>query len=115
MRATHEAIRDLAEAARLETDPAKKAELVAQLRTKLGDLGDRMQANQEKRLAQAEEHWPTSRTRSSTPRPTAKPCSTSRSSASWPARSPCGPTASRTSPTRKAECPRPRRMGDGHG
>jgi hypothetical protein len=56
MRATHEAIRDLAGAARLETDPAKKTELVAQLRTKLGEAADLMQAKQEKRLAQAEEH-----------------------------------------------------------
>ncbi len=55
MRATHEEIRDLAGAARIETDEAKKAELVARLRAKLGEVADLMQAKQEQRLAQAEE------------------------------------------------------------
>ena len=55
MRAEHEAIRDLAGAVRLETDPAQKAALVDQLRAKLGVVADLMQAKQEKRLAQAEE------------------------------------------------------------
>ena len=55
MRAEHRAIRDLGQAARAETDEAKKAELVAQLRAKLGEVADRMQAHQEERLAQAEE------------------------------------------------------------
>ena len=55
MRADHEAIRDLAGAIRLETDPAKKAALTEQLREKLGVVADRMQAKQEQRLAQAEE------------------------------------------------------------
>ena len=55
MHADHEAIRDLAGAARLETDPAKKAALIEQLREKLGVVADRMQAKQEQRLAQAEE------------------------------------------------------------
>lgn len=55
MRAEHEAIRDLAGAIRLETDPAKKAALVDQLRAKLGVVADLMQVKQEKRLAQAEE------------------------------------------------------------
>ena len=54
MKADHEAIRDLAGAIRLETDEAKKAELVAQLRAKLGAVADRMQTAQEERLAQAE-------------------------------------------------------------
>ena len=54
MKAEHEAIRDLAGAIRLETDEAKKTELVAQLRAKLGAVADRMQAAQEERLAQAE-------------------------------------------------------------
>lgn len=54
MRAEHRAIRELGEAARAETDEAKKAELVAQLRAKLGEMADRMQAHQEERLAQAE-------------------------------------------------------------
>jgi hypothetical protein len=56
MKANHKAIRELGEAARAETDPAKKDEIVAQLRTKLGEVADLMQTNQEKRLAQAEEH-----------------------------------------------------------
>lgn len=55
MRADHKAIRELGDAARAETDAAKKAELVVQLRAKLVEVADRMQANQEKRLAQAEE------------------------------------------------------------
>lgn len=55
MRATHEEIRDLAGAARIETDEAKKAEIVARLRAKLGEVADLMQAKQEQRLAQAEE------------------------------------------------------------
>ena len=55
MRADHKAIRELGEAARAETDEAKKAELVGQLRAKLGEVADRMQAHQEQRLAQAEE------------------------------------------------------------
>ena len=55
MRAIHEEIRDLAGAARVETDEAKKAEIVARLRAKLGEVADLMQAKQEQRLAQAEE------------------------------------------------------------
>ena len=55
MKATHEAIRDLAGAIRLETDEAQKAELTAQLRAKLGEVADRMQTVQTERLAQAEE------------------------------------------------------------
>lgn len=55
MRAEHRAIRELGNAARAETDEAKQAELVAQLRVKLGEVADRMQAHQEERLAQAEE------------------------------------------------------------
>lgn len=55
MRAEHRAIRALGEAARAETDEAKKAELVAQLRTKLGEVAGLMQKKQEERLAQAEE------------------------------------------------------------
>ena len=55
MKANHKAIRELGEAARAETDPAKKEELVAQLRTKLGEVGDLMQKKWEERLAQAEE------------------------------------------------------------
>ena len=55
MKANHKAIRELGEAARAETDPTKKEELVAQLRTKLGEVGDLMQKKWEERLAQAEE------------------------------------------------------------
>ena len=55
MRAHHEEIRDLAGAARIETDETKKAEIVARLRAKLGEVADLMQAKQEQRLAQAEE------------------------------------------------------------
>ena len=55
MRAIHEEIRDLAGAARVETDATKKTEIVARLRAKLGEVADLMQAKQEQRLAQAEE------------------------------------------------------------
>ncbi len=55
MKANHKAIRELGQAARAETDPAKKEELVAQLRTKLGEVGDLMQKKWEERLSQAEE------------------------------------------------------------
>jgi hypothetical protein len=55
MRKIHSEIRDLAGAARLETDETRKADLVARLRAKLGEAADLMQAKQEKRLAQAEE------------------------------------------------------------
>lgn len=55
MRAEHRAIRTLGEAARAETDETKKAELVSQLRAKLGEVAGLMQKKQEERLAQAEE------------------------------------------------------------
>ena len=55
MRDEHRAIKALADSARAETDEAKKAELVAQLRSKLGDVADRIQKHQDQRLAQAEE------------------------------------------------------------
>ena len=55
MRAEHRAIRALGEAARLETDEAKKAQLVSQLRDKLSSAAERIQAHQEERLAQAQE------------------------------------------------------------
>jgi hypothetical protein len=55
MKACHKAIRELGEAARAETDEAKKAEIVSQLRTKLGEVADLMQKKWEERLAQAEE------------------------------------------------------------
>ena len=55
MREMHKAIHDLGEAARAETNETAKAELVTQLKTKLGEMADLIQANQEKRIAQAEE------------------------------------------------------------
>ncbi len=55
MKADHQEIKALGEAARAVTNEAAKAEIVAQLRSKLGEVADRMLANQEKRLAQAEE------------------------------------------------------------
>ncbi len=57
IRAERDAIRDLVGAARLETDEAKKAELVGQLREKLSGIADRMQVHQEERLVQAEERF----------------------------------------------------------
>lgn len=54
MRAEHRAIRELGRAAREETDPAKKEELVAQLRSKILEVGDRMQKHREERLSAAE-------------------------------------------------------------
>lgn len=55
MKADHQAIKALGEAARTVTNEAAKAEIVAQLRVKLGEVADRMQKHQEERLAQAEE------------------------------------------------------------
>ena len=55
MKALHEEIRDLGGAARVETDEARKAEIVARLRNKLGEAADLMQIKQEQRLAQAEQ------------------------------------------------------------
>ncbi len=55
MRAAHQEIKALGEAARTVTNEAAKAEIVAQLRAKLGEVTDRMQKHQEERLAQAQE------------------------------------------------------------
>ena len=55
MKADHKEIKALGDAARSVTNEAAKAEIVAQLRAKLGEVADRMQVMQEKRLAQAEE------------------------------------------------------------
>ena len=55
MKADMRAIRELGRAARAETDETKKKEAVEQLRAKLGEVADRIQAHQEERLAQAEE------------------------------------------------------------
>ncbi|MGB4047174.1 MAG: hypothetical protein WBL24_03290 [Kiritimatiellia bacterium] len=54
MRAEHRAIRNLGRAACAETDPAKKEELIAQLRAKILEVDDRMQTHREERLAAAE-------------------------------------------------------------
>lgn len=54
MKASHQAMQKLAEAARAETDPVKKAELTDQLRTKLTEGAEKMHAAFRKRLEQAE-------------------------------------------------------------
>ena len=55
MRAEHEAIQKLADAARNETDPVKKAELTKQLRTRVAENAEKMQAYFRKRLEVAEQ------------------------------------------------------------
>lgn len=55
MRAANQEIKALGDAARAVTNEAAKAEIVAQLRAKLGEVADRMQKHQEERLAQAQE------------------------------------------------------------
>lgn len=54
MRDERMAVRQLVDAIRKEADDAKKAELTNQLRAKLGEIADRVQAHQEERLALAE-------------------------------------------------------------
>ncbi|MBC8207359.1 MAG: hypothetical protein ISR85_04340 [Kiritimatiellales bacterium] len=54
MKAHYEAIHSLAEAARAEADPVKKAELIEQLRAKLTEGAEKMQAEFSKRLENAE-------------------------------------------------------------
>ena len=54
MKAEYQAIQSLAEAARAEIDPVKKAELTEQLRVKLTEGAKRMQAEFRKRLERAE-------------------------------------------------------------
>lgn len=63
MKAQHEELMRLGEAARNETDPAKKEELVGQLRAKLTEIADKMQAEAKKRLEQAEKEMPKLRER----------------------------------------------------
>jgi predicted nuclease with TOPRIM domain len=58
MRARHEEIKTLGEAARSETDPAKKEVLVGQLRTKLTEMADERQAEMKKRIDNAEKELP---------------------------------------------------------
>jgi len=55
MKAHREAIQQLVDAARTETDPAKKAVLVDQLRVKLTDGAKKMQAEFSERLKKAEQ------------------------------------------------------------
>ena len=102
MRAAHEEIRDLAGAARIETDATKKAEIVARLRAKLGEVADLMQVKQEQRLAQAEERLAGLKDRIEYAKTTARRCSTNRSSAFSPAKSPSGPMRSSGSRTPRA-------------
>lgn len=58
MKAQHEELMKLGETARNETDPAKKEALVGQLRAKLTEVADKMQAEGKKRLEQAEKELP---------------------------------------------------------
>lgn len=58
MKATHEELKKIGEAARNETDPAKKEVLIGQLRAKLTEIADNMQAEGRKRLEQAEKELP---------------------------------------------------------
>lgn len=55
IREIHRVIKGLADAARAESDPTRKAEVVDLLRAKLYEAADKMQAHQERRLAEAEE------------------------------------------------------------
>ena len=63
MKAQREEIMKLGEAARNETDPVKKEELIGQLRAKLTEAADKMQAEMQKRLDQAEKELPKLRER----------------------------------------------------
>jgi len=55
MKAMHKDIKQMGKAIRDETDEAKKAELTADLRVKLNEIADKMQATGEERLAKAEQ------------------------------------------------------------
>jgi hypothetical protein len=58
MKAQHEALMKLGEAARNETDPVKKEALVAELRAKVTEMVEKGQAEMKKRLDQAEKELP---------------------------------------------------------
>ncbi len=58
MKAHRDALMKLGEAARNETDPAKKEALIAQIRAKVTEGFDMMQAESKKRLDQAEKEMP---------------------------------------------------------
>jgi hypothetical protein len=63
MKAQHEELMKMGEAARNETDPVKKEILVGQLRAKLTEIADKMQAEAKKRLDQVEKELPKLRER----------------------------------------------------
>jgi hypothetical protein len=63
MKAQHEELMKMGEAARNETDPVKKEILVGQLRAKLTEIADKMQADAKKRLDQVEKELPKLRER----------------------------------------------------
>ena len=58
MKARHEELAKLSEAARNETDPAKKEVLVGQLRAKLTAMADERQVEMKKRIDNAENELP---------------------------------------------------------
>jgi uncharacterized protein YicC (UPF0701 family) len=58
MKARNQELMKLGEAARNETDPAKKEALIAQIRAKVTEGFDMMQAESKKRLDQAEKEMP---------------------------------------------------------
>jgi predicted RNase H-like nuclease (RuvC/YqgF family) len=58
MKARHEELKKLGEAARNETDPAKKEVLIGQLRAKLTAMADERQAEMKKRIDSAEKEMP---------------------------------------------------------
>jgi len=58
MKARHEELKKLGDAARNETDPAKKELLVGQLRAKLTQMADERQAEIKKRIDSAEKELP---------------------------------------------------------
>lgn len=58
MKAQHEAMMKLGEAARNETDPAKKEALIAQIRAQVTEMAEKGQAEAKKRLEQAEKELP---------------------------------------------------------
>ncbi len=58
IKAQHETLMKIGEAARNETDPTKKEVLVTQLREKLTEVADKMQAERKKRIEQADQEMP---------------------------------------------------------
>jgi len=66
MKAKHEAVWKLADAARTETNPVKKEALIADIRVEVTKMVDKMQAEQKKRLEKAEQELPKLRERLAT-------------------------------------------------